>query len=221
VKCIVTAGPTYEPLDEVRRLTNLSTGRLGSELARHLSAEGHSVTLLKGQAAVYHGSTGAADVITFTTTADLRQRLHALADPRVQAVFHAAAVSDFGFGRVFRRSGTGELAQVDARKFSTGKDSLLVELVPTPKIISELRAWFPHGRLVGWKYEVDGTRQDALRAGAAQIERCGTDACVVNGAAYGQGFGFLGRGAECVHLPDTTALFAALTEWLVFTEADR
>ena len=38
MRCIVTAGPTYEPLDEVRRLTNFSTGRLGIELANFLTA---------------------------------------------------------------------------------------------------------------------------------------------------------------------------------------
>src|SRR5947209_3565355 len=43
--CVVTAGPTYESLDEVRRLTNFSTGKLGSELANFLAARGHTVTL--------------------------------------------------------------------------------------------------------------------------------------------------------------------------------
>ena len=38
MNCIVTCGPTYEPLDEVRRLTNFSTGRLGTELANYLVA---------------------------------------------------------------------------------------------------------------------------------------------------------------------------------------
>jgi len=38
MNCIVTAGPTYEPLDDVRRLTNFSTGRLGTELANFLAA---------------------------------------------------------------------------------------------------------------------------------------------------------------------------------------
>src|SRR5687768_14363623 len=39
VNCVITAGPTYEPLDEVRRLTNFSTGRLGSELATYLTSQ--------------------------------------------------------------------------------------------------------------------------------------------------------------------------------------
>ena len=43
VNCIITAGPTFEPLDEVRRLTNFSSGKLGSQLADFLAAQGHRV----------------------------------------------------------------------------------------------------------------------------------------------------------------------------------
>jgi drug/metabolite transporter (DMT)-like permease len=47
MKCIVTAGPTYEELDEVRRMTNFSTGALGSELANYLVDQGRAVELLR------------------------------------------------------------------------------------------------------------------------------------------------------------------------------
>ena len=53
VHCLVTAGPTFEPIDQVRRLTNFSTGRLGSELAACLAAAGHQVTLLLGEQATW------------------------------------------------------------------------------------------------------------------------------------------------------------------------
>jgi phosphopantothenate---cysteine ligase (CTP) len=101
MNCIVTAGPTYEPLDDVRRLTNFSTGRLGTELANFLAARGHNVALLIGETATYAGQRRAQHVAVFSTTADLRKRLHALAAKRVDAIFHAAAVSDFAFGRIF------------------------------------------------------------------------------------------------------------------------
>src|SRR5882762_7581270 len=90
MRCIVTAGPTYEPLDDVRRLTNFSTGRLGSELATFLSARGHEVILLIGQQATFRGDRQAARVETFTTTTNLRDRLQALGDGSAGAVFHAA-----------------------------------------------------------------------------------------------------------------------------------
>ena len=61
MNCIVTAGPTFEPLDDVRRLTNFSTGRLGTELANFLAARGHKVTLLIGETATYAGELPGAD----------------------------------------------------------------------------------------------------------------------------------------------------------------
>ena len=55
MNCIVTAGPTCEPLDDARRLTNFSTGRLGTELANFLVSRGHYVTQFMGQQATYIG----------------------------------------------------------------------------------------------------------------------------------------------------------------------
>jgi phosphopantothenate---cysteine ligase (CTP) len=214
MQCLVTAGPTFEPLDEVRRLTNLSTGRLGSELANFLAARGHDVTLLIGQQATWHGERRARQVETFTTTASLRDRLQALASPAVDAVFHAAAVSDFAFGKVWCQPPLGAPTGHKTGKFSTREGTLLAELVPTPKIIALLRPWFPQARLVGWKFEVDGDRAGVVRLAEQQITACRTDACVANGRAYGTGFGLVRPGGQCAHLPDEAALFAALDEFL-------
>jgi len=210
MNCIVTAGPTYEPLDEVRRLTNFSTGRLGNELANFLTAQGHRVTLLIGEQATWPGARRAARVEPFTTTADLRARLQAMASAGVDAVFHAAAVSDFRFGNVWQRATDGRLVEVTARKIPTRMDSLLVELQPTEKIILGLRDWFPHACLVGWKCEMDGNRPEAVAEGARQIRECRTNACVVNGRAYGDGFGIVAPDESCAHVETMEALFPAL-----------
>jgi phosphopantothenoylcysteine synthetase/decarboxylase len=212
MNCIVTAGPTYEPLDEVRRLTNFSTGRLGTELANYLTQQGHGVTLLIGYYAIHRGPQNAGRIQTFTTTADLKSQLEARRGESVDAVFHASAVSDFTFGGVFERTESGQLVPCSERKISTRKGQLLAELKPTPKIIGELRAWFPRARIVGWKYELDGDRAQVLRVAAAQMEKNRTDACVVNGAAYGEGFGLVTAGGRHRHLPDARALFPALAQ---------
>ena len=232
MKCLVTAGPTYEPLDEVRRLTNFSSGRLGSELVNYLAARGHEVRLLIGQQATWRGERHARHVETFTTAADLHKRLRALARKPVEAVFHAAAVSDFRFGKIWRRSAQGKpvqpssqnkliqgssqgrLIQVKSGKISSRQGTLLAELTPTPKIISELRQWFPKARLVGWKYEVDGNRAGVIRLAENQIAECKTDACVANGPAYGEGFGLVESDGKSMHLLDTEALFEALEKFI-------
>ncbi len=214
MNCLVTAGPTYEPLDDVRRFTNFSTGRLGSDLANFLVANGHTVTLLLGAQATHRGESRAQEIEVFTTSADLRERLKARSAQSPDAIFHAAAVSDFAFGKVWQHSTAGDLAEIQSAKISTRSGTLLAELVPTPKIIAELRDWHPRARLVGWKFEVDGNRADALTLGEHQLTECRTDVCVVNGPAYGTGFGLVSRPGHCSDLPDAPALFTALELFL-------
>ncbi len=209
MNCIVTAGPTYEPLDDVRRLTNFSTGRLGTELADFLVARGHQVTLLISAQATYVGGRRTQRVEVFTTTANLREKLQALPAKKVNAVFHTAAVSDFRFGRIRLQSPHGTLTEIKSKKIPTGEGTLLVELVPTKKIIAELRAWFPSAKLVGWKFEAEGKRPDAIHAAEQQLIQCLTDACVANGPAYGEGFGLITRSGH-VPLADPPKLFDAL-----------
>ena len=212
MNCLVTAGPTFEPLDNVRRLTNFSTGRLGTELANFLAAKGHETTLLIGEQATYAGERRAQRVETFTTTADLRNQLQAWSAKKVDAIFHAAAVSDFTFGKIQLRSPRGELTPLKAKKIPTRAGTLLIELVPTPKIIAELRAWFPAAKITGWKFEADGVRADAFHAAAQQVAECLTDACVANGPAYGEGYGLVTEDGQ-LHIESREGLFDALEKF--------
>jgi Phosphopantothenoylcysteine synthetase/decarboxylase len=209
MNCIVTAGPTYEKMDAVRRLTNFSTGRLGTELANFLTARGHNVTLLIGEQATYTGERRVTQTELFNTTADLRERLQSHASG-TDAVFHAAAVSDFTFGKIWVRSPQGDLSEVKSGKISTRQGTLMAELVPTPKIISELRDWYPKAKLIGWKYEVEGDRNSVIAAASKQLHECLTDICVANGAAYGDGFGIVTPNGRCTHVEGATALFETL-----------
>ncbi len=210
MNCIVTAGPTFEPLDDVRRLTNFSTGRLGTELANFLAARGHRVTLLLGTMATHAGERQVQQVKFFTTTADLRAKLKSFSGKNVDAIFHAAAVSDFAFGKMFTRDPAGKLKPFKpSKKISTRGGNLFVELVPTPKIIAELRGWFPQAKIIGWKFEAVGKRDDALRAAQNQIADCATDFCVANGPAYGRGFNLVSADGQ-IHFARMEKLFAAL-----------
>ena len=210
--CIVTAGPTYEPIDQVRRLTNHSTGQLGTGLAKRLAADGHEVTLLRGCSATHTEMPEGVGFQQFTTSEDLTKKLERLAgaESGAGAVFHAAAVSDFAVGQIFRRADDGQLKPLNAGKLSTRDGDLLLELKPTPKIIASLREWFAEALLVGWKYEVDGDRDSALGQGQTQIVENQTNGCVVNGPAYGNGFGWLSNDHPAEHLADKAELFNKL-----------
>jgi phosphopantothenoylcysteine synthetase/decarboxylase len=217
--CVVTAGPTYEELDEARRLTNFSTGRLGSELAQSLEKQGHQVRLLLGHYATWRPEAKSSRTEIFTTTDDLRKRLQRLGGKNAGAVFHAAAVSDFGFGKVWSRMEDGRLEEVRSAKIATRKGMLLAELIPTPKIIGELRGWFPTAFIVGWKYELEGDRAAVIGLAERQMAECRTDACVANGRAYGEGFGLVMGAGKVAHLKGRPELYGALEKCLTFSKA--
>ena len=201
---LVTIGPTQEPLDAMRLISNRSTGELGTLIAETLAARGHQVIALRGTGATASPIPLANDkirLISFTTTEDLRQALEKLAnETRINAVYHAAAVSDF----FLPGAGTG--------KIPTKEGALTLTLEPTPKLLPNMRSWFPDARITGWKFEASGNKEEALAAALNQISACATDACVVNGPSYGEGFGLLTREGTLIHLADRTALCAHLAE---------
>jgi phosphopantothenoylcysteine synthetase/decarboxylase len=218
VKVIVTCGPSYEPIDEVRRITNFSTGELGILLANALAQAGHDVICLKGAGATCPRPLSGARLMPFTTNEDLRAKLIAEADhDDTGAVFHAAALCDYKARQVTGNDGEAPTSA----KISSRQGPLTLILEPLPKLITELRALFPGARIVGWKYELEGGRDDALAAGLRQMEEAATDACVVNGAAFGPGFGFCERDAAPIPFADKTQLCQGLAQWLERTETAK
>ena len=86
-----------------------------------------------------------------------------------------------------------------------------MHLRPAPKVIRQLRALYPNARITGWKYELEGTNEDALARARLQLETCQTDACVLNGAAFGDGFAYLTANSQR-DFPDKAALAKFLTD---------
>jgi phosphopantothenoylcysteine decarboxylase/phosphopantothenate--cysteine ligase len=67
---------------------------------------------------------------------------------------------------------------------------------------------------VGWKFEGDGARADAISAAQRQIAECSTDLCIANGPAYGEGFGLVARNGKVAHLSSAPLLFEALDKFV-------
>jgi phosphopantothenoylcysteine decarboxylase/phosphopantothenate--cysteine ligase len=203
---LITIGPTQEPLDAMRLISNRSTGELGTLLAATLADQGHTIIALRGTGATASPTPLEREnirVVSFTTTEDLCSRLESLSkEETIEAIFHAAAVSDF----YLPSGGSG--------KIPTSSGSLTLTLEPTPKLLPRMREWFPMAMIAGWKFEAVGDREEALAAGCAQISTCHTDACVVNGPSYGDGFGVLSKSGALTHLSDRVALCQFLAEQL-------
>lgn len=196
------------PIDGVRRISNFSTGELGMRLANGLAAAGWEVICFRSVAAT---AGVALDVgverVDFETNDELAA---ALVWREADVVFHAAALADFVLAAVEDAAGRA----LDSAKISSRSGAITLRLEPAAKVIVSLRDWFPRARIVGWKYELVGGREDALAAGRRQLAEARTDACVVNGAAFGPGFGLLGRAGELGRTFATKdALVSGLVAW--------
>ena len=210
MKVIVTCGPSFESIDAARRVTNFSTGRLGIALANHFTACGWDVVCLKGEQATCPDALHARRTQAFSTNDDLATKLASLAgEGGWDAVFHAAALCDFRIERVLNEAGEALVSP----KFSSREGRLKLVLAPATKVLPQMRAWFPQARVIGWKYELAGGRSDAFAKAWAQLAECSTDACVLNGAAYGDGFGFC-TATGFRPCADTRALAEWLARWL-------
>ncbi|MGC1480286.1 MAG: phosphopantothenoylcysteine decarboxylase [Chthoniobacterales bacterium] len=190
MKVVITCGPAVVPIDEVRRLTNFSTGELGVRLANAFVGAGHNVTCFSSAVSTTDLRLDAAVTQrSFLMNEDLAR---GLADVEAEAVLHAAALADFEVIQITDETGDA----VEGAKISSRDGELTLRLRPATKVIHDLRARFPAAVIVGWKYELAGGRDRALAAARRQLEEGGTDACVVNGKAWGTGFGLVVRGTD-------------------------
>ncbi len=187
---LITAGPASAPIDEVRRITNFATGEIGALLAEALAAQSFEPHLFRARGATQTELPQGAVLHEFETNRDLAGGLEELAQTRadeVRAVFHAAALSDYAVKSVLGPE--GPLAP--NRKIPGDLPQIRLILEPAPKILPRLRGWFPQAWIVGWKYELEGSPEEAILHARTQIAQKHTDATVLNGAAYGTGFGLL------------------------------
>lgn len=170
MRILITSGATREPIDAVRFLSNVSTGRTGALLAELLAQHGHAITLLHGEAAVLP-SAGHITLEAFTSTEHLKAQLHRLlATSPFDAVIHAAAVSDY------------RPAETSAGKLTSYADELTLRLVPTPKLLPELKRYAAPRplKVIGFKLTA-GASPEERAAAVAKLFAAGTvDALIHN-----------------------------------------
>ncbi|MEO8206596.1 MAG: phosphopantothenoylcysteine decarboxylase [Chthoniobacterales bacterium] len=209
MKIIVTCGPASSPIDHVRKITNFATGEIGTLLCNALSQAGHEVTCFRGLGASFTALPPSAILRSFDTNESLLTLLEQWRGG-ADVVFHAAALSDFAVESV---ETDGAPVSKSTGKISSATKSLVVRLAPAPKILPLLHTLFPTAKIVGWKFEVDGTHESAISHGRRQIDSCHSAACVVNGPAYGPGFGFLEK-ERMLHLESKQVLATFCADWL-------
>ncbi len=166
MRLLITAGPTREPIDDVRFISNRSSGRMGTALAHAAADAGHDTTLLLGPAPVHSSLAQRVRLIRFETCADLEALLDAHF-PACDVLVMAAAVADY---RPTQRA-PGKLARGDAA-------DLTLRLEPTPDLVAHVAAGKRADQRVV-AFALEDPAQLEARA-AAKMRRKGVDAIVAN-----------------------------------------
>ncbi len=199
----MTAGPTREPFDPARYISNPSTGRMGFALASEAARRGADVTLIAGPTHLLPPR--GVNVVRVVTAEEMFNAALNQAQG-ADLVLKAAAVSDYRPEERARGKLKKETLRRRARTGASGDRAIALRLLPTPDILEELgRRKKPNQVLVGFAAETDGLERNARR----KLRRKNLDFVVANRIGV-QGEGFesetnralvLGRSGERVDLP--------------------
>lgn len=174
-KVLVSAGATYEKIDEIRGITNQSSGKMGTEIAKEAFIRGAEVTLIKGRMT--------ADVPNIFNVLEVESAREMLDAVTGQVKNHdifisAAAVSDF----------IPKKDNMD-NKIPSSED-ITLKLEKAPKIIERVKKINPEIFLVGFKAEYDLSKDELIKSASKRVDEYNIDLMVANDVAVeGAGFG--------------------------------
>lgn len=147
-KILITAGPTREPIDPVRYISNFSTGKMGIALAEECAARGAEVVVVKGptQVHAHHSSIKEIEVLSAAEMYEACSQYFAQSD----VIIFAAAVADY------------TPKNPAATKIKKKEDEFTLELVKTKDIAYELGKTKKEGQVcVGFALETDNEMENA------------------------------------------------------------
>lgn len=187
MKILVTSGGTSERIDQVRSITNHSTGQLGKVITESLLEQGFQVTLVTTKKAVKPAPHPGLTVHEIYDTADLLETMEPLVKSH-DVLIHSMAVSDYtpiymtGLDEVL---GTEDVRDLLSKrntesKISSKDDVQVLFLKKTPKIISLVKDWNPAIHLIGFKLLVNVSKEELISVARESLQKNKADMIVAN-----------------------------------------
>lgn len=172
INVLVTAGSTVEYIDSVRILTNLSSGKMGLNIAQQCLDKCFNVTFVYG-----HGSLNIPDdprmnIIRIKTTEQMLKVVkERILNEKQHIVFHAAAVADFSISHSSKKR---------PNKMDTRNGTKTIKLVPTTKIVDKIKQFDNKIFLVAFKAEYGISKELLVKRALAKLNECNGDLIVAN-----------------------------------------
>ena len=187
MKLLITSGGTIEKIDQVRSITNHSTGKLGALIADSFLAQGDHVTLITTRNAIKPAAHPNLTIQIIENVQELFEMMKPLVKTH-DVLIHSMAVSDYtpiymtGFEQITTSQDLTEfLNKTNKQSKISSKDNYQVLfLKQTPKIISQVKKWNPNIRLIGFKLLVDVSKEELLTVARASLTKNQAEIIVAN-----------------------------------------
>ncbi|HXW12804.1 MAG TPA: bifunctional phosphopantothenoylcysteine decarboxylase/phosphopantothenate--cysteine ligase CoaBC [Nitrososphaeraceae archaeon] len=172
INALVTAGSTVEYIDSIRILTNLSSGKMGLNIAQECLDKGFNVTFVYG-----HGSLNVPDdprmkIIKIKTTEEMLKTVKdRILDEKQDVVFHTAAVADFSIAHSNKKV---------PNKLDTRNGTKTIKLIPTPKIVDKIKKYDKNVFLVAFKAEYGISKELLIKRAIDKLYECKGNLIVAN-----------------------------------------
>jgi phosphopantothenoylcysteine decarboxylase/phosphopantothenate--cysteine ligase len=163
-KVIVTAGGTREKIDDVRFLINQSSGKMGAAIAEELYIRGAKVLLIRAKDAVKPRYLIKEEL--FETSSELHDIIKKHA-PNYDAIFHAAAVSDF------------QVSNPQNGKISSSEEFTL-SMKPQIKIINHIKTWNSKIKLIAFKATAEQNEDEMIEIAKQKLKDSNADTVIAN-----------------------------------------
>lgn len=199
MRIFVTAGNTQVPIDRVRCITNIFSGRTGASIALEAYRRGHQVILATSHPEVidaFEPDPARWSCLRYRTFDDLAaimaQQISAVT---LDAVVHCAAVSDYLSGGIFAQH-DGVMHDRAAAKVKSDEPELWLRLLRAPKLVDKIRGdWKFRGTLVKFKLEVGVTDEQLLAIAEKSRQQSQADWMVANTLEGAADWAYVGAGA--------------------------
>ncbi|MGT2636738.1 phosphopantothenate--cysteine ligase [Streptococcus ratti] len=213
MKILITSGGTTEKIDQVRGITNHSTGRLGKQIAERFLAAQHQVTLVTAPSAVKPSVQEGLSVLEISTVADLIETLEPLVKTH-DVLIHSMAVSDYtpvymtDFEEVEHADNLAQFLskQNTQTKISSQADYQVLFLKKTPKVISLVKQWNPAIKLIGFKLLVNADKKELFQVARSSLNTNQMDYVLANDLAH------ISAEQHLAYLLDKTKAYKAQTK---------
>lgn len=174
-KILITAGPTVEPIDPIKILTNRSSGKMGIAFAKVASMRGADVVLIYGPGTATPPPE--VNTIRVQTTQEMKDAFDRELEKNPEVVVCAAAPQDF-------------VVEGSSKEKLRHDRGIALKLKPAPRLLDDIRRWAPRAFVVGFKAEYGVTDEQLTEAARKKLGDHGLDVVVANDVSRaGSGFG--------------------------------